>query len=60
MSASAEVTKSRKRTCCRRILGVYPTPPITPIPPALVTAAASSGPAATFIPRGCEEALMSS
>ena len=37
-------------TCCRRNFGVYPTPPITPRPPALVTAAASSGPAATFIP----------
>src|SRR4051794_3720868 len=30
--------------------GVYPTPPITPSPPAFVTAAASLGPAATFIP----------
>jgi hypothetical protein len=29
---------------------VYPTPPMTPRPPALVTAAASSGPAATFMP----------
>jgi hypothetical protein len=29
---------------------VYPTPPMTPRPPAFVTAAASSGPAATFIP----------
>ena len=28
----------------------YPTPPMTPIPPALLTAAASLGPAATFIP----------
>lgn len=28
----------------------YPTPPMTPIPPAFVTAAASSGPAATFMP----------
>lgn len=30
--------------------GVYPTPPMTPRPPALETAAASFGPAATFIP----------
>lgn len=29
---------------------MYPNPPITPIPPALVTAAASLGPAATFMP----------
>ena len=29
---------------------MYPTPPITPSPPAFVTAAASLGPAATFIP----------
>lgn len=29
---------------------MYPSPPITPIPPALVTAAASLGPAATFMP----------
>lgn len=34
----------------RNTFGVYPTPPITPNPPAFVTAAASSGPAATFIP----------
>merc|ERR1719262_563765 len=32
------------------IFGVYPRPPITPRPPALVTAAARAGPAATFIP----------
>lgn len=38
-------------TCWRRIFGVYPIPPITPRPPAFVTAAASSGPAATFILR---------
>lgn len=37
-------------TCARRTFGVYPCPPITPKPPAFVTAAASSGPAATFIP----------
>jgi hypothetical protein len=30
--------------------GVYPTPPMTPRPPASDTAAASLGPAATFIP----------
>lgn len=29
---------------------MYPTPPITPRPPAFVTAAARSGPALTFIP----------
>jgi hypothetical protein len=29
---------------------VYPIPPRTPRPPAFVTAAASFGPAATFIP----------
>ena len=36
--------------CSRSMSGVYPTPPITPRPPAFVTAAASLGPAATFIP----------
>ena len=36
--------------CSRSMSGVYPTPPMTPSPPALVTAAASLGPAATFIP----------
>lgn len=36
--------------CSRSMSGVYPTPPMTPIPPALVTAAASLGPAATFMP----------
>lgn len=36
--------------CCRSWSGVYPNPPITPIPPAFVTAAASLGPAATPIP----------
>ena len=34
----------------RNTFGVYPTPPMTPNPPAFVTAAASSGPAATFMP----------
>ena len=33
-----------------KISGRHTTPPMTPIPPALVTAAASLGPAATFIP----------
>lgn len=36
--------------CSRSMSGVYPTPPITPSPPAFVTAAASLGPAATFMP----------
>ena len=43
-------TKRDIRTCDLKIFGVYPTPPMTPRPPALVTAAASSGPAATFMP----------
>jgi hypothetical protein len=51
MSASAHPSSSQRRpTCTRRIFGVYPWPPMTPRPPALVTAAASSDPAATFIP----------
>lgn len=36
--------------CSRSMSGVYPIPPRTPSPPAFVTAAASLGPAATFIP----------
>lgn len=36
----------RSWICSRKNAGLYPTPPMTPRPPALVTAAASSGPAA--------------
>jgi hypothetical protein len=40
----------RVSICLFLLLGPMPTPPITPKPPALVTAAANLGPAATFIP----------
>lgn len=39
---------------------MYPTPPMTPRPPAFVTAAASSGPAATFILQKRENVFFSS
>ena len=40
----------RSSSISRSRAGVYVCPPTTPHPPALLTAAASAGPEATFIP----------